>query len=92
MTVHGRLRGTGSQETKAAGIQLRSLEAKLRANQQNLAPVTSLLHYFCASLLLYSYLRATTGSTRIARMAGTKIAAMAINASNTATQTKLIGS
>lgn len=92
MTVHGRLRGTGSQETKTAGIQLRSREAKLRANQQNLALVTSLFHYSCASLLLYSYLRAAIGSTRIARMAGTNIAAMAINASNTATQTKLIGS
>jgi hypothetical protein len=40
----------------------------------------------------HSYRNATIGSTRIARMAGTKIAAMAINASNTATQTKLIGS
>lgn len=40
----------------------------------------------------HSYRSETMGSTHIARMAGTKIAAMAINASNTATQTKLIGS
>src|SRR5579859_1950622 len=61
-----------------------------RACLRPLCLITSLLRGFLSSS--HSYLNATTGSTRIARMAGTRIAAMAINVSNTATQTNVIGS